>query len=137
VAFPHSNCRAEIGVKTAKRMITDNTGPYGKLDTNKFQRAILQYRNTPDQNTKLSPAMILFKRPIRDFIPILPGKYRPADVWIETRHDRERAHRVRHAREVERLAQYTKVLHPLKVGDHVRLQNQTGHEQSRDWSKDS
>ena len=70
-------------------MITDNTGPYGELDTNKFQRAILQYRNTADQDTKLSPAMILFKRPIRDFIPILPGKYRPADVWIETRHDDE------------------------------------------------
>jgi len=64
VAFPHSNCRAEIGVKTAKRLITGNTCPYGELDTNKFQRAIFQYRNAPDQDTKLSPAVILFKRPI-------------------------------------------------------------------------
>ena len=37
---------------------------YAELNTNKFQRAILQYRNAPDQDTKLSPAMILFKRPI-------------------------------------------------------------------------
>ena len=55
VAFSHSNCRAEIGVKTAKRLITDNTGPYGELDTNKFQHAILQYWNAHDQDTKLLP----------------------------------------------------------------------------------
>jgi len=33
-SFQYSNCGAEIGVKTAKRLITDNTGPYGELDTN-------------------------------------------------------------------------------------------------------
>jgi len=86
VAFPHSNCRAEIGVKTGKRLITDNTGPHEELDTNKFHRAILQHgnHNAPDHNNnnnntliyiapacrmtsealirtqKLSPAMILF-----------------------------------------------------------------------------
>jgi len=54
---------AEQRLKTAKSLI-DNTGPYGELDTYKFQRAILQYRNAPDQDTKLSPAMTLFKRPI-------------------------------------------------------------------------
>ena len=47
VAFPHSNCRAEIGVKTVKRIITDNTDAHGSLDTNSLQRAILQYCNTP------------------------------------------------------------------------------------------
>jgi len=66
VAFPHSNHRAEIGVKTAKRFITDNTAPYRELDTNKFHRTILQYQTAPDQDTKLWPATILFKRPISD-----------------------------------------------------------------------
>ena len=33
VAFPHSNCRAEVGVKTVKRIITDNTGQSVTLDT--------------------------------------------------------------------------------------------------------
>jgi len=62
VAFPRSNCRAEIGVKTAKRLITDNTGSYGEL----IHRAILQYWNAPDHDTKLSPAIIIFKRLISD-----------------------------------------------------------------------
>jgi len=53
-------------VKTATRFITDNIGPYGELDTNKFQHTILQYWNAPDQDTKLSNAMILFKRQISD-----------------------------------------------------------------------
>ena len=60
VAFPHSNSRAEIGVKTVKRMIMENTGRDGSLDTDSFQRAVLQYRNTPDRDTGMSPAMFIF-----------------------------------------------------------------------------
>ena len=77
VAFPHSNCRAELGVKTCKRMVTNNTDPNGELDTDRFQRAMLQYLNCPDQNTKMSPAMIAFGCVIKDFIPVLPGRYEP------------------------------------------------------------
>ncbi|RLC10818.1 MAG: hypothetical protein DRI57_19855 [Deltaproteobacteria bacterium] len=134
VAFPHSNCRAEIGVKTVKRMITDNTGSNGELDTDHFQRAMLQYRNCPDKDTKLSPAMCVFGRPTRDFIPILPGRYRPHDTWKGTLAAREEALRNRHMKCAERWTEHTKTLPPLKVGDHVRLQNQVGLN-PRKWDK--
>ena len=134
VAFPHSNCRAEIGVKTMKRLITDNTGPKGELDTDAVQRAILQYRNTPDPDTKISPAMCVFGRPIRDFIPIIPGKYRPHETWRDTLKAREEALRKRHIRIADTLTEHTKRLPPLVVGDLVRVQNQTGPHPNK-WDK--
>ena len=134
VAFPHSNCRAEVGVKTSKRLIADNTGPSGQLDTDAVQRAILQYRNTPDPDTKLSPAMCLFGRPIKDFIPILPGRYKPHSTWQETLIAREDALRNRHMKAQERWSEHTKRLQPLAVGDFVRVQNQTGPHPTK-WDK--
>lgn len=134
VAYPHSNCRAEIGVKTVKRIITNNTGPRGDLDIDAFQRAILQYRNTPDKETKLSPAMCVFNRSIRDFIPILPGRYKPHSTWLDMLSLRETALRNRHMKICERLSEHTKRLSPLAVRDYVRIQNQTGIH-PRKWDK--
>ena len=134
VAFPHSNCRVELGVKIMKRILTNNTGPNGGLDVDAVQRAILQYRNTPDPATRLSPAMIVFGRPIRDFIPILPGRYQPHTTWEETLTAREEALRNCHMRAHERWSEHTKRLPPLQVGDHVRIQNQIGNFPKR-WDK--
>ena len=126
VAFPHSNCRAEVGVKTVKRLITGNVGKDGAINIDTFQAAILQYRNTPDPTTKMSPAMCVFGRPVRDLIPILPGKYHPHTTWRESLHLREEALRHRHMRHQETWSEHTKTLPPLQVGDRVRIQNQTG-----------
>ena len=135
VAFPHSNCRAEVGVKRSKRLIADNTGHNGKINTDAIQRAILQYRPTPDPDTKLLPAMCLFGRPIKDlFIPILHGRYKPHLTWQETLAAREEALRNRQMKAQERWSEHTKRLPPLAVSDHVRIQNQIGPHPTK-WDK--
>ena len=117
-----------------KRLITDNTGPKGELNTDAVQIAILQYHNTPDPDTKISPAMCVFGRPTCDFIPIIPGKYRPRETWRETLKAREEALRKGHVRTVETWAEHTKRDSPLAVGDIVRVQNQTGPHLNK-WDK--
>ena len=134
VAFPHSNCRAEVAVKTMKRLITDNTGGKGDLDTDAVQRAVLQYRNTPDPDTKISPAMCVFGRMIRDFIPVIPGKYLPHDTWRDTLRAREDAFRKRHIKTHDYWSEHTRQLPALAVGDYVRIQNQTGQHPNK-WDR--
>ena len=112
VAFAHSNCRAELGVKTVKRLLTDNVDHQGKLNSIAFHRALLQYRNTPDRDTKLSPAMCVFGHQIRDFIPILPQKYIPHRSWRDTLEAREEALRNRHMKAHERLSEHKNVYLP-------------------------
>ena len=134
VANPHANCRAEIGVKTVKRMLMDNTSPNGSIDVDRFQRAMLVYRNAIDPETRASPAMIVFGRPIRDPIPIPMGRYCPHPTWVETLAHREQALAKRHSKEREKWKEHTKALPPLQVGDHVYLQNLTGNHPLR-WER--
>lgn len=69
----------------------DNTKADGSLNTIAFQRAMLKNRNTPDRDTKLSPAICIFGHSFRDFIPKLPGRYGPHNTWRETLSLREEA----------------------------------------------
>lgn len=55
LAFP---CRT---VTTIKRLICNNIGPRGELNTDTLERTILQqYRNTQDSETKISPTMCIY-----------------------------------------------------------------------------
>ena len=40
---PHGNLRAETCVKSMKRLLQDNLGPDGSLNTNAFTRAVLNF----------------------------------------------------------------------------------------------
>ena len=57
----------------------------------KFFHAILQHRNTPDPDTGVSPAQVLFGRSIKDFMPIQAYKFKPQEGWSLAQEDREKA----------------------------------------------
>ena len=134
VANPHSNCRAELAVKQVKRIITENCGPSGSLDVDSFHRSMLSYRNTPDPYTKVSPAMAVFGRQVRDGLPVLPGHYNPHNTWRELLDHREHAMARRHIAGREQWEAHTKSLAPLITGDNVFLQNLVGNHPRR-WER--
>jgi hypothetical protein len=121
---PHSNLRAETAVKTAKRLLMTSTGSDGSPIWDKVCQAILQHSNTPVRELNLSPAQLLFGRPIRDFLPVRPGQYSPADTWIDCREKRELALRHKISLGGERWSEHTKPLPDLQPGQHVFIQNQ-------------
>ena len=96
VGYAQSNGRAEADVKTVKRIIRDNISSDGSLNNNKAAAAILQYRNTPILDTKLSPAQILFHRQLRDSIPCHPSQYQLHPEWIIAAKEREEAFQKKH-----------------------------------------
>ena len=89
--YPHGNTRAEVGVKSMKRLVKDNLGFGGFLQTNNCCQVLMEYRNTPDRDTKLSPVQVVFGRPIRDFIPMIPGSYVPKKEYLLTQERRDLA----------------------------------------------
>ena len=133
VANAHSNCRAELGVKSMKRLIRENVTLSGELETAKFSRAILQYRNTKDRDTGKSPAEFLMGRQLRDFLP-RPKDQLVGKTWSLLASQREAALALRGAKLKERLSERTKELKELNEGDQVIIQNQTGNYPLR-WDK--
>lgn len=85
---------------------------------------MLQYRNPLNQDAKLSPVMCIFGRPIKEFLLIIPGKYKPHEIWRNVlKCRREKALINCHMKVAERLSEHTKQLRPLIVGDRVPVQN--------------
>merc|ERR1712127_683769 len=123
---PHSNQRAEGAVKAAKRLLEDNTGPQGTLDTNKFLAAQLAYRNKPDPQTNLSSSEVVFGRRIVDLLPHKAGKMKVSPRWHEAMKLQEDIRARRHITRGKELSEHTKELTPLKMGDLVSVQNQHG-----------
>ena len=127
--YPQSNGRAEAAVKSAKRILLGNINPTtGELDTDAAARALLTHRNTPAQDTGVSPSMVLFGRHLRDHLPRFEKELRPE--WGMIAESRERAL----AKRAIITAPSNKELTPLNVGDCVQVQNQTGNHPNKWYS---
>ena len=136
---PRSNGRAEVAVKSMKRLLTSHTTADGDLATEAVAAGLLTYRNTPDAETGLSPAQIVFGRNLRDLLPVAPqtqvftsDAVHPAwrDAWTR----QEEALRIRFAKQLDVLTPHTRQLPPLPPGSTVLLQNQAGPHSKR-WDR--
>ena len=77
-------------------MLMDIVAANGILDRAVVSRALLQLRNTPDRDSKLSPGKALFERELRDFLPRL-GSALMGDMWMNLVDAREGGRLLRHA----------------------------------------
>ena len=132
--YPHSNMRAELGVRSMKRLCRENTTACGGLNTDQFLRAILTYRQTPDRDMGRSPSEVLFGKQLRDHLPGPVSKYVARPEWGLLQKDREEALAKRAVKCEERMLVGAKELTELKVGATVRIQNQVGDRSTR-WDK--
>ena len=132
--YPQSNGRAELGVKSAKKIINDHVSLNGCIDNNKFAQAVLQYRNTPMEGVGLSPAQLLFNRNLRDFIPCHPKHYKLDKKWIDLAYQREQQMANRNKHLAEYYDHRTHTLQPLTLGSHVLVQNKHAKRNLNKWT---
>lgn len=136
---PQSNGRAEVAVKATKRLLRSNIGPNGSLDSDRFIQALLQQRNTPDPDCNISPAQVIFGKPLKDSLSFVNRlekfsnpHIRPA--WREAWSLKESSLKTRYTRSQEALDAHTRTQRPLRVGDRCFIQNGAGNFPKR-WDR--
>ena len=121
--YPQSNGRAEAAVKTAKRILMDNTGPGGSLNTDNVSMALLQYHNTPLRDINKSPAQLATGRQLRDGVPADRRHYRVNIHWQRSLRDRE-IKMAEANNELMTNGEAHRTLPPISTGTRVYVQNQ-------------
>ena len=135
ISLPSSfECQGGGGRTSSQTHDQGKRGQTGNLNSDKFARALLNYRNTPLKDIGLSPAQIIFARNIRDHIPHDPRQYKPRQEWILDQKRREELLRRRYEILGERLKLGTKCLAKLEPGNIVSIQNQAG-PRAKKWDK--
>ena len=133
--YPRGNKRAEVAVKSGKRLILDNISPDGSLNTDRVARALLIHHNQTDPVSGLSPAEVIFGRRLRDHLPLQPQKFQPRAEWRLEADQREKAYAKRHLLKHEQLTVGSKALPPLTVGDNVAIQDASKPGKPGKWTK--
>lgn len=136
---PQSNGRAEVAVKSAKRLLRANISPSGSLDSDNFLRALLQLRNTPDPDCRVSPAQIIFGHPLRDAFSFVNRLEKFSNenvswIWRNAWASKEAALRTRFVKSAEALNEHSKHLPLLTPGKRCFVQNQAGNSPKR-WDR--
>ena len=128
--FPRSNGRAEVAVKSAKRLLmSPNRCPNGSMDNDRFMCAIMQLRNTPDPESGVSPAQILYGRPLNDafaFVSELHSNSPEINPWKEPWESKGSSLIKSYNDSANVLRNNSRYIPPLKVGEWCLVQNQKG-----------
>ena len=125
--YPQSNGHAEAAVKAVKHLII-KTAPNGNINTEEFDRGLLELRNTPNF-TGRSPAQMLYGRPLRSCVPAHPASF--SQQWQESEAECDRRAAARASQVTAAYDSHARPLPSLRVGDHVRVQNPN----TRRWDK--
>ena len=120
--YPQSNGRAEAAVKSAKRLMRENTSRGGALESDKMALAVLQYLNTPLRDINRSPAQLATGRHLRDGIPMARRHLLVDRYWKKT--IRKRELQVAKSQKAIHALDTTRKLPLIEIGTQVRVQNQ-------------
>ena len=128
MSSPHhhqSNGAAEAAVKAVKAIIAKTTSG-GRLDTDAFRDAVVEFRNTPRAN-ELSPAQLVYGRPMRSKVVTHARVFDEKWRLLASQANNAAARLTAKAKDWN--DQHTRLLPKLSVGDVVRVQ----HPRTKRW----
>ena len=75
--------RLKLLVKTAKHIQMGNTDTAGHINYDQSAHSFMMHQNTPLQDVGISPAEMLFGKPIKDHLPSPPDQLAARPQWKE------------------------------------------------------
>ncbi|XP_042213526.1 uncharacterized protein K02A2.6-like [Homarus americanus] len=122
--YPQSNGRAEVAVKTAKRVLRNNTEDNGSLDDDKVSLALLQYLNTPLCGVDKPPEQLATGQQLHDGVPTAKQNFKIDRHWRQTLRRRELQMVQDHEEVLRQRGGVIRHRCPLVLGSRVQVQNQ-------------
>ena len=117
--YPQANGRAECAVKSVKTLLRKTATRTG-FDLDAFQQGLLELRNTPSIGG-LSPAQILFGRPLKSFVFASCKSFAPE--WQKVAAEAEEKASVLRRKVKEYFDRNSKLLPGVRLGSVVELQD--------------